>query len=44
MTTAIRIVGVLALATSLDSAVYGGYYTKGFFQMLSDIALWMHIA
>jgi hypothetical protein len=34
----IWIVGLLALATSLDSSLYGGLYTRGFVRMLSDMA------
>ncbi len=35
----IWIVGLLALATSLDSSLYGGLYTRGFVRMLSDMAI-----
>jgi hypothetical protein len=34
----IWIVGVLALVSSLDSSLYGGLYTRGFFRMVSDMA------
>ena len=32
------IVGLLALATSLDSSLYVGRYTRGTMQMFSDMA------
>ena len=32
------IVGLLALATSLDSSLYAGRYTRGTMQMFSDMA------
>jgi hypothetical protein len=31
-------VGLLALATTLDTSLYGGYYTQAFSQMVSDMA------
>jgi len=34
----IWIVGLLALATSLDSSLYGGRYTRGTMQMFSSMA------
>ena len=34
----IWIVGILALVSSLDSSLYGGTYTRGFVQMLSEMA------
>jgi hypothetical protein len=30
---------LVALATSLDSAFYGGFYTQAFNRMVSDIAV-----
>lgn len=33
------IIGLLALATSLDSSLYGGRYTRGTMQMFSDMAI-----
>jgi len=34
----IWIVGILALVSSLDSSLYGGFYTRGFVRMVSDMA------
>lgn len=34
----VLLVGVLALASSLDSSLYGGFYTRGIAQMFSDMA------
>jgi hypothetical protein len=34
----IWIVGLLALATSLDSSLYGGLYTRSTARMFSDMA------
>jgi len=34
----VLLVGVLALASSLDSSLYGGFYTRGIVQMFSDMA------
>src|ERR1035437_10065367 len=31
-------VALVALATSLDSSLYGGFYTQGFSRMISEIA------
>jgi hypothetical protein len=39
MRMAIWIVGILALATSLDSSLYNGFYTKGITRMLQDMAV-----
>jgi hypothetical protein len=39
MRVMIWIVGLLALATSLDSSLYGGFYTRGTMRMLSDMAV-----
>jgi hypothetical protein len=33
----VLLVGVLALASSLDSSLYGGFYTRGIAQMFSDM-------
>jgi hypothetical protein len=33
----IWIVGLLALATSLDSSLYGGAYTRAFVAMIQDM-------
>jgi hypothetical protein len=38
MRALIWIVGGLALATSLDSSLYNGLYTRSFARMLSDMA------
>ncbi|HXX08848.1 MAG TPA: hypothetical protein VEJ43_12370 [Pseudolabrys sp.] len=35
----VLLVGVLALASSLDSSLYGGFYTRGIAQMFSDMAV-----
>ena len=35
----IWIVGLLALATSLDSSLYNGLYSRAFARMLGDIAV-----
>jgi len=34
----VLLVGVLALASSLDSSLYGGFYTRAIAQMFSDMA------
>jgi len=34
-------VALFALATSLDSSLYGGFYTQAFSRMISDIALYV---
>ena len=39
MRAMIWIVGLLALATSLDSSLYGGFYTRGTMRMFSDMAV-----
>jgi len=36
-------VAVLALATSLDASLYGGFYTQSFSRMLAAIVLYIHI-
>jgi hypothetical protein len=36
-------VAFLALATSLDSSLYGGFYTQSFSRMVSEILFYMHI-
>ena len=39
MTTLIRVIGVLALATSLDTALYDGFYTRSAYRMFHDMAV-----
>jgi len=39
MTTLIRVIGVLALATALDAALYDGYATRDIVQMLNDLTI-----
>ena len=39
----IWIVGLVALAASLDSSLYGGLYTRGVVNMFHDMALGMHL-
>jgi hypothetical protein len=39
----IWIVGLLALASSLDSSLYGGLYTRTFVRMVTEIALNLHL-
>jgi len=34
----VLIVGLLALASSLDTSLYGGFYTRGIAQMFSHMA------
>jgi hypothetical protein len=34
----IWVVGLMAIATSLDTSLYGGLYTRGAVQMFSDMA------
>ena len=36
-------VGILGLATSLDSYHYDGYFTRGFVRMLTDMAMNMRL-
>jgi hypothetical protein len=36
-------VAVLALATSLDASLYGGFYTQNISRMLAAIMLYIHI-
>jgi hypothetical protein len=43
MRTLIWIVGLTALATSLDSSLYNGLYTRAFVNMIHDMALGMHL-
>ena len=38
MRAVIWIVGLLALATSLDASLYNGFYSRGILRMLSDMA------
>jgi hypothetical protein len=37
------IVAFIALATTLDASLNGGFYTQSLHRMLAEIALWMHI-
>jgi hypothetical protein len=37
------IVALVALATSLDTSLYGGLYTKTVSRMISEIAFYMHM-
>jgi len=39
----IWIVGLLALASSLDSSLNDGLYTRTFVHMIQDMALHMHL-
>jgi hypothetical protein len=43
MRTLIWIVGLLAIATSLDSSLYGGLYTRAAIQMFTEMALHMKL-
>jgi hypothetical protein len=39
MRALLLVVGLLALATTLDASLYGGHYTQAFSQMVSDMAV-----
>lgn len=39
----IWVIGIAALATSLDSSLYDGLYTRTFVRMIQDMALGMHL-
>jgi hypothetical protein len=41
MRTLLWTVALVALATSLDSSLYGGFYTQGLSRMISDIAVYV---
>ena len=34
-------VALLALATSLDSALYGGFYTRSVSRMIADVSMYV---
>jgi len=36
------IVAITALATSLDTSLYGGYYSQSISHMISDIVFYIH--
>jgi hypothetical protein len=36
-------VALVALATSLDNSLYGGFYTQSLNRMIAEIAIYMHI-
>ncbi|MGA9082455.1 MAG: hypothetical protein WB390_08355 [Pseudolabrys sp.] len=43
MRMSIWIIGLLALASSLDSSLYGGFYTRAAMNMFYDMALGMKL-